>query len=228
MGRAVTRFEQIRSALETLDHSNDAHWDGAQPCRKYVERLAGFEIGPSELNKFCKFRAEVLPDDEPAPVVKAPLRIAPEDPIAIAQRVAHAEERLIDARAVLQEAKRRAKDARGKLAEAITQWQLGSGAPRNFDELIRQEIAASNELRRAQAAGEIPPPPERIHRSTVDRVASYGIGGSAEDHVRGRMKNGGYRHGAMSISQSRTYRARVEQLKTTLARGGSVPAKGGK
>jgi hypothetical protein len=94
--------------------------------------------------------------------------------------------------------------ARGALADSITAFVHGVGRKVSVQDNIRAELKASLETRAAQSRGDGLPPVPQAGPSTLDRSALYSGSASglhtAEDHVRGRFVNGGFRRGSFPAS----------------------------
>jgi hypothetical protein len=106
-------------------------------------------------------------------------------------------------RAAIYAGRNRLTTARGNLANAIGAFTAGH-AHVSVQDNIRRELAASLETRAAQSRGDDMPPAVQFGPSTLDRSAGYSGSPSglhtAEDHVRGRFSNGGFRRGSYPAS----------------------------
>jgi hypothetical protein len=108
-----------------------------------------------------------------------------------------AEQNLVSLRVTLRRLSDDLRVKRGKLAQAITQWQL-NGTPMTQGELVR-DFLASEQRERARKAREgygeqaAAPTPGRSH---LDRIASGSRGGSPD-----RGYSGSFRRGGLPISR---------------------------
>lgn len=210
-------FSQLREAIAGLRDDVDAHWLGNQPNASHISDLVGFNVAQADLSKYGRTRRGVRPSPPMGPTLPPGTVLAedapptpwpgnkPQEPLHPSQKgieatntaVARAEEALADARQNFNLLTRRTKELRAKMADAIQRWQVNSGAPKNFSELHKQEMAADREHRMAVARGEIAGPqgptpgPSYLDRS----LATYGNDVNAV--ARGRMQTG-HRRGAMN------------------------------
>jgi len=147
------------------------------------------EFDPEETSgKSAVLNRHREPEVESAEVEAAPVPMPDEIETAVQRRI-KADQTLANARVALTTATYAERDARGRLAVAVTAFQQGL-TPVTPQELRNQFVREQQELRRAAAAGEIPAPPRRgIGKSMVDRIASYGRGGSP---ARGDYRRGAY------------------------------------
>lgn len=117
----------------------------------------------------------------------------------------------------MHEAEARQRDYRGRVAAAITQWQVACDAPATFEDLVRSHIQSENRLRAERVAnGEVRTAGGRPGRSVVDQFA-------AATRASGRRAGGGnsFRRGP---NGTQAYSA-IEAAKINAQRAAQAKAK---
>lgn len=140
-----------------------------------------FGLAMDDLAPFLE-RAEPAPGEQiPEAELVAGLEPAPAEPSTIEAATARrlkADRDLGDARVALITAQNLERDARGRLASAVTTFQTGF-VPITQSELLRDNAKEQNEIRRKIASGEMPVRRgPQIGKSAIDRSAFYQRGGS--------------------------------------------------
>jgi hypothetical protein len=158
----------------------------------YFADLPNFDLGDDDLEQYAEAAAEQAIEFEGAPEplaqpIKAPETVAesvkpvpgtPEEIEAATIRRLDADKTLANARVAIMAAQHDERDARNKLAKAVSAFQSGF-APITSQELRTQFVKEQQEIRRAIAAGEMPGRPgPKIGKSAVDRAAYYQRGGT--------------------------------------------------
>jgi hypothetical protein len=117
-------------------------------------------------------------DETPAPEIRL---TAQEANAAILK----AQNRLGEARIVIQRRRDATAKARAALATAITVWQCGL-PPYSREQLVRDHLRSEQEKRRQRIEGGIPPEVKPVGKSAIDRRAAYSTDNSAEGFARKR------------------------------------------
>jgi hypothetical protein len=188
-GEAVPA-SKIRNALAQLDPANDDHWtaDGL-PSTSAVQKIANDPtIRLRDIQAAAPGLERPKPQDRDIPKATA------EAIEAATLRRIKADQDLANRRVELMAAQNAERDARTKLARAVTTFQNGF-APITPEQLRRSHVQEQADIRAAIKEGRLPMPRRGagIGKSAVDRAAYWSKFGGGP----GAGGGGAYRRGAM-------------------------------
>jgi hypothetical protein len=174
----------LAAAFARLDPKNDKHWmPNGQPQLDMIRAFTGDRSITAAMIAASGFVRK-----KPA----EPQKFTPEEVNAAVTRRIDSDQLVANARVDVLHAGNVERAAREKLAKAVTAFQTGL-APLTPEQLKKDYVKEQQAIRAGIASGEIPVKPRgAIGKSVVDRIASYGRGGSPA--------HGNYRRGAYAAS----------------------------
>jgi hypothetical protein len=194
--------ETILAALAAMNHDDDSQWlDDGTPKTSAVQRLADdqtitrrdIEAAAPGFRRLLPVPVEHDAQGEHDDVQAEPPSITdvnePPPPLSVAD----AQKRVVESQVRLKQAYERQREARGRVARALANWQRAIGEIRTHEDIAR-EFIATGLAERAAGGGRRPrsvPGP-----SVVDQMA----------HGHGRTVNvgryGAWKRGGMSVTES--------------------------